>query len=200
MIKVLVWDLAGVLLHGVDGNFESMLAKRLAVSEEAAFMTSRSEVNDRWDLGEMDNETYFRWLLKTLDQPLDKLPILRSFIRDDFYIHPQMLAAIRAYHQHYTTVLLTNFPPHVHEFMHSVWNVDGTFDHIIASCDVKLLKPDPAMYRYALEKAGCQAEEAVFIDDRAINVEGARSVGMHAIQFLDPQQIVRDLDALLAAD
>jgi epoxide hydrolase-like predicted phosphatase len=198
MIKVLVWDLAGVLLHTVKGTFESLLAERLDTSEQAIYDAIRSETNNRWDLGEIEDQEFYTWLLQTLDQPLSKVPIMEKFVRDDFYVHPQMLAAIRDYHTRYTTVLLTNFPSHLHEFLRTVWNIDGTFDHVIASCDVKLLKPDPRMYRYALEQAGCQAQEAVFIDDREGNVQGAQSIGMHSIVFRDPQQALRELNALLA--
>ena len=198
MIKVLVWDLAGVLLHTVKGTFESLLAERLDTSEQAIYDAIRSETNNRWDLGEIEDQEFYTWLLQTLDQPLSKVPIMEKFVRDDFYVHPQMLAAIRDYHTRYTTVLLTNFPSHLHEFLRTVWNIDGTFDHVIASCDVKLLKPDPRMYRYALEQAGCQAQEAVFIDDREGNVQGAQSIGMHSIVFRDPQQAIRELNALLA--
>ena len=198
MIKVLVWDLAGVLLHTVKGTFETLLAERLDVSEEAVYHAIRSDVNDRWDLGEIDDESYYTWMLQTLGQPLSKMPIVQKFVRDDFYVHPQMLATIRDYHTRYTTVLLTNFPSHLHEFLRTVWNIDGTFDHVIASCDVKLLKPDPRIYQFALEQAGCSAEEAVFIDDREVNTQGAQSIGMRAIVFRDPQQAVRDLNALLA--
>ena len=198
MIKVLVWDLAGVLLHTVKGTFESLLAERLDAPEQAVYEAIRSEVNNRWDLGEIDDESYYTWMLQTLDQPLSKMPIVKKFVRDDFYVHPEMLAYIRNCHTRYSTVLLTNFPSHLHEFLRTVWNIDGTFDHIIASCDVKLLKPDPRMYQYALDQAGCRAEEAVFIDDREGNVQGAQSIGMHGIVFINPQQAIHDLNALLA--
>jgi putative hydrolase of the HAD superfamily len=197
MIKALIWDLAGVLLHTVKGTFESLLAERLDTAEEAVYDAIRSETNDRWDLGEIDDESYYTWMLQALGQPLSKMPILQKFVRDDFYVHPQMLAAIRDYHTRYSTVLLTNFPSHLHEFLRTVWNIEGTFDHVIASCDVKLLKPDPRIYEYALTQVGCRAEEAVFIDDREVNIAGAQSVGMPGIVFQDPQQALRDLNAFL---
>jgi epoxide hydrolase-like predicted phosphatase len=197
MIKAIIWDLAGVLLHTVRGSFESLLAERLNASQEAVHQAIRSEQNNRWDLGEMEDEDFYAWLLQTLGQPLEKLPIVRKFVRDDFYVQPDMLAYIRKLHQNYTSLLLTNFPSHLHEFLETVWYIEGAFDAIIASCDVKLLKPDPRMYQYALEKAGCEAAEAVFIDDREINVAGARSIGMHAILYRDRQQIMHDLDHFL---
>jgi 2-haloacid dehalogenase len=57
------------------------------------------------------------------------------------------------------------------------------FRGIVVSGEEKLLKPDPALYLRALDRFGLKPEEALFVDDRAINVEGARAVGMHAHLF-----------------
>jgi 2-haloacid dehalogenase len=59
------------------------------------------------------------------------------------------------------------------------------FRDIIVSGQVKLLKPDPAIYFLALDRFGLKPAEALFIDDREINVEGARGVGMQAHLFVD---------------
>ena len=53
----------------------------------------------------------------------------------------------------------------------------------IYSCEVKLTKPDPEIYRRLCEKYSLVPEECLFIDDLAANVEGARSCGLNAIQF-----------------
>jgi 2-haloacid dehalogenase len=59
------------------------------------------------------------------------------------------------------------------------------FRGIVVSGEEKLLKPDPALYYRALDRFGLKAEEALFVDDRAINVEGAEAVGMHGHLFTD---------------
>ena len=48
-----------------------------------------------------------------------------------------------------------------------------------------MLKPDPAIYYLALHRFGLQPHEALFVDDRKINVEGAEAVGMHGHLFTD---------------
>ena len=58
------------------------------------------------------------------------------------------------------------------------------FRDIVVSGEVKLLKPDPAIYYLALHRFGLKPDEALFIDDRQINVEAARAVGMHAHLFV----------------
>jgi 2-haloacid dehalogenase len=57
------------------------------------------------------------------------------------------------------------------------------FQDIVVSGEEKLLKPDPALYFRALDRFGLKPAEALFVDDRAINVEGARAVGMQAHLF-----------------
>jgi 2-haloacid dehalogenase len=57
------------------------------------------------------------------------------------------------------------------------------FRDILVSGEEKLLKPDPAIYFRALDRFGLRPGQALFVDDRAINVEGALAVGMHAHLF-----------------
>ena len=59
------------------------------------------------------------------------------------------------------------------------------FRDIVVSGDEKMMKPDPAIYRLALDRFGVKAEDAVFVDDNADNVAAAAALGFHAIQFVD---------------
>ena len=68
------------------------------------------------------------------------------------------------------------------------------FQSIVVSGEEKLLKPDPAIYYLALDRFGLKPHEALFIDDRAINVEGAEAVGMHAHLFTSAATLRRRLE------
>ena len=70
------------------------------------------------------------------------------------------------------------------------------FRDIVVSGAEKLVKPDAAIYRLALDRWGLRAEEAVFVDDNAANVAGAAAVGMHAILFTDAPALREALRAL----
>ena len=69
------------------------------------------------------------------------------------------------------------------------------FRGIIVSGEEKLLKPDPAIYYCALDRFGLRAAEALFVDDRKINVEGAEAVGMRGHLFTDADGLRRRLAA-----
>jgi len=71
----------------------------------------------------------------------------------------------------------------------------GRFRDIIVSGEVKLLKPDAAIYYLALDRFRLRPDEALFIDDRGINVMGAEAVGMKAHLFTDAADLRLRLEA-----
>ena len=70
------------------------------------------------------------------------------------------------------------------------------FRGVVVSGDELMTKPDPAIYRLALDRWGVRAEECVFVDDRADNVAGAESVGMKAVVFTDVAALRGELERL----
>jgi 2-haloacid dehalogenase len=68
------------------------------------------------------------------------------------------------------------------------------FRDIVVSGHVKMLKPDPAIYRLALDRFGLAPGEALFIDDRPINVHGAEALGMRGQVFTCADDLRRRLE------
>jgi glucose-1-phosphatase len=67
------------------------------------------------------------------------------------------------------------------------------FDWAVLSYEVGAMKPDRAIFDAAIERAGATADEVFFTDDRLENVEGARAVGIDAVQFINADQLIADL-------
>jgi 2-haloacid dehalogenase len=70
------------------------------------------------------------------------------------------------------------------------------FRDVVVSGAEKLVKPDPAIYRLALDRFGLEAERTVFIDDNAANVAGAASVGLIALHFENEPKLRTELTEL----
>ena len=197
-IKSIIWDFAGVLLHTVNGkSFNARLAERLEVPLDVLQPVIESKVNDLWDMNEIGDDEFYTYLLDALQLPKEKESVIRHFVLKDFYVDQTLLAYIKDLKRSFTNVLLTNFPAHIHDFMQTDWIVNGAFDHMIASCDVKLIKPNPAIYELALERIGNDAGECVFIDDREVNVNAAEALGMHSIVYKTREQTIKDLEKIL---
>jgi FMN phosphatase YigB (HAD superfamily) len=69
------------------------------------------------------------------------------------------------------------------------------FDELVLSHEVKAMKPSPKIYREAIARAGCPAEECFFTDDVAAYVEAARKEGIDAEQFVSLEKLQKDLKA-----
>jgi HAD superfamily hydrolase (TIGR01509 family) len=69
------------------------------------------------------------------------------------------------------------------------------FDVLVWSYQLHMAKPDPAIYRYTLNELGAQPEETLFLDDRLVNVEAARALGMKALAFSTVERLRADLIA-----
>jgi 2-haloacid dehalogenase len=95
----------------------------------------------------------------------------------------------------YKLVGLTNWSAekfHPTRLKHEFFEV---FDDIVVSGDVGLVKPDPAIFELTLQRVGRRAEECLFIDDSATNVDAAAAIGFHTIRFESPEQLERELRA-----
>jgi len=67
------------------------------------------------------------------------------------------------------------------------------FEGVVISAELGFLKPDRRIYEHLLYSFDLKPEETIFLDDVLGNVEGARAVGMHAIQFVDAERAEADL-------
>lgn len=70
------------------------------------------------------------------------------------------------------------------------------FDDFVLSYEIGFLKPSLEIFRAAVSKAGCAANECFFTDDKEANVAGARKFGINAVQFESAEQFEREIKTL----
>jgi putative hydrolase of the HAD superfamily len=69
------------------------------------------------------------------------------------------------------------------------------FDVLVWSYQLRIAKPDPAIYRHLLKELGVRPDEALFIDDKRENIEAARALRMKGLIFTTIAQLRADLIA-----
>jgi putative hydrolase of the HAD superfamily len=94
------------------------------------------------------------------------------------------------------TGLLSNMPHDMIRYIRQKFEWLNLFDHQTFSAEVNLVKPEAAIYEHSLRGVGANASEALFIDDKEQNVQGARAVGIHALRFQSVAQLRKDLEVL----
>ncbi|MFY9853002.1 MAG: HAD family phosphatase [Terracidiphilus sp.] len=93
------------------------------------------------------------------------------------------------------TAILSNMGPDVLICVEREFDWIRRFDLLVWSCEVGVVKPDPAIYRHMLTQLKTRPEETLFIDDKLPNIEAARALDIQAIQFSNAEQLREDLIA-----
>ncbi|WP_059017768.1 HAD family hydrolase [Vibrio coralliirubri] len=96
----------------------------------------------------------------------------------------------------YGVYALTDNVVEIVEYLKNTYQFWALFDGAAVSAELGMLKPQPEIYQALLSDYGLKASETVFLDDMPYNVEGARTVGMAAIQFTNAVQCENSLQAL----
>lgn len=91
------------------------------------------------------------------------------------------------------TAILSNMGDSVLANMQREFDWLDRFDVLVWSYQHGIAKPDPAIYRHTLTQLGTQPGEALFIDDKPVNVEAARALGMQGLVFSTVDQLRADL-------
>jgi 2-haloacid dehalogenase len=91
---------------------------------------------------------------------------------------------------------LSNYPAEKFKLDRPKYEFFNWFDDMVISGEVRLSKPDPAIFQLLLKKIGRRAQECIFIDDSHANITTARELGFTAIQFQSPAQLEQELHSL----
>jgi 2-haloacid dehalogenase len=92
---------------------------------------------------------------------------------------------------------LTNFSAENYPLAQARCPSLALFEDVVVSAEIGLIKPDPRIYAYAIERCRLEASRTVFVDDLEANVAAASAAGLHALIFSSPAQLRADLAPLL---
>lgn len=196
-ISALFCDVGGVFLSNAwDRNSRAKAVQTFHLEREEFDRLHDSAIN-AFETGQMSLDEY-------LDRTVFCKP--RSFAKDEFrqfvlaQSRPcaeslQLLAAITEKKQ-YLIGAINNESGDLNRYRIEQFELRKYFTVFFSSCYLGIRKPDERIYRMALEMTQRAASEAVFIDDREENVEGARRVGMHTVRFTDAAQLRAELQRL----
>lgn len=108
---------------------------------------------------------------------------LRDAMHDAYRFVPGMPEFLRDWREGGGRLLLhTNYPSWFAEVRRR-FELDRHFDAFVVSHQIGARKPDEAFYAVITEKIGASPSECLFVDDREVNVEGARAAGFDGLRF-----------------
>lgn len=181
--KAIIFDFFGVLSSPVHTSW----LKKHSLEDAEAQM--QKEFMHPTDLGEITETELFAGISKLDSQTPEA-------VREEWLglalINTELVAFITELHTHHKIALCSNAPtPFLREILQKN-NLESLFDVIVISSEVRLAKPDPAIYELTLERLGVTPEEAIFTDDSTNNVAAAEALGITGFVFTTTEQLQSD--------
>ena len=196
-ISAIFWDVGGVLLTNAWDRSQREAALEHFKLDEEEFADRHELVVSSFERGKIG-----------LDDYLDRTVFYRTrpFSKDDFkkYIFTlsqpseEVLSMARALagSGKYLMGTINNESRELNLYRIEKFGMRSIFSLFVSSCFVGLRKPEPDIYRLALEITQKRPEECCFIDDRALNLEVAKRMGMHTIEMDNAGQLRSELQEL----
>jgi putative hydrolase of the HAD superfamily len=113
-------------------------------------------------------------------------------------LNAELTAYFRSLRPRYNTGIISNSFVGATEREEARYAFSSVCDDIVYSHEVGIEKPDPRIFELALSRLGVAPGESVFLDDVAVHVEAARSLGMKAVLYESNAQAIAAIEAHLA--
>ena len=193
-MKHLVLDIGGVFYRGwPDEAFWGRWTARTGLSKETIVdVLSSSPEHRAAQVGRMSADEAFAAAGARLgiDGPVVRALAEEAYLSD---FNQRMAEAVRALRADGVPVSALTNTLSTEAQLQARPEFAGLFDLVISSHDVGVAKPDPAIFRAALERLGIAAAEGVFVDDLIGHVEAARALGFTGVHFQTTDQALAEL-------
>jgi putative hydrolase of the HAD superfamily len=196
-VRAVIFDIGRVLIRLDVARAMNGMASGLSLSPEELW--SAIEKDPRWKDWQEGRISARDWHLR-MKQRFGGSATFEEFTETwNLALDPEPIHSNELFEKlsrNYRLALLSNTDPIHVAHMESRYEFFSYFPARIYSCAVGATKPNPLIYREALQACRVRAEEAVYVDDIAAYVEAAERLGMAGIQFQSPGQLVVALQEL----
>jgi len=194
MYKTVIFDMGKVLIHfDFKRGYRALEGLCPYPAAEIPRRLGSTGLVERFEAGLVEPRDFVEQFSHILELQLDyeRFCEIWSCIFTETLIPESMLAALAA---RYRLLLLSNTNAiHFEVLRHKYGHLLRHFHDLILSYEVRALKPQPQIYRAALQRAECLPGECFYTDDIAAYVDAARQMGIDAVQFESREQIEREM-------
>lgn len=198
MVKIIIFDLGGVILKHSHTLIPDILSKMFSISKVDA-ASSWKEYRVKLLKGELSSEQFLKELQKKFGTHQALSELLKTWgdlYRKNAEIDRNVLNFVTQLKRRHKVYLLTD-TIEVHDRYNKTRSIYDTFTGVFKSFEEKLAKADgKAFFLHVLKKINAKPEECVFIDDMSEQVVTAERLGINGIIFRDLLQLKKDLAKL----
>lgn len=196
-IRAVFFDFGGVIQRTEYQAPRQHLAERYGMDyDDIDRLVFASDSAQRASVGEIEEEAHWQNVLRRVKGSKAEMEIIKNEFFGGDVIDLELVNFIRSLRGKFHTGLISNAWSGLRSVLEKERLID-IFDTVIISAEVGMTKPEPGIFHLALEQAKVKAEEAVFVDDIQVNIDGCQMVGMKGILFDDPHGAMEELKGLL---
>ncbi len=196
-IQAIFWDVGGVLLSNAWDHNERRTALEHFGLDEEEFQSRHEMVVSSFERGKISLEEYLKRTVFYRERPFS-LDQFRDYMYSLSQPKPESLAFAQALAAgaKYFMGTINNESRELNLYRIKKFGLRKIFRLFVSSCFVGLRKPESGIYKLAIEITQFDPQECCFIDDRALNLECAESLGMRTIQMQNLEQLRNELEKL----
>ncbi|MEQ6120946.1 HAD family phosphatase [Reichenbachiella sp. MALMAid0571] len=197
-INTFIFDLGGVIIGLDEQATINSFSEITATSPiEIQKRVDNSDIFQHYEKGLISNKAFRKGINKTFDCNLSNQQVDYCWNAMLLSITTQRLELLSALREKYKVIILSNTNKiHIEAFNKILEKVSGKdslsffADYVFFSHELNMRKPDIEIYREILTKSKTKASEALFMDDKLENLEGAKKVGIHTKLISSPDQVL----------
>jgi len=198
MIKVVIFDVGGVLVKWSRDAIDNDIKTELNLSEEqySKFWEDYVRPFSRGEITEVEIWENATRELGIRPVALEEDLIGRSFAKSSVP-YKQMILFVESLKARGFRVAILSNNNEIHTASLRKKKVFEPFKDVFLSQNLGMRKPDPAIYEHVLKELNVKPDETIFIDDALENIEAAQKLGMHTVIAKTPKQIINDIKVAL---
>jgi putative hydrolase of the HAD superfamily len=181
-VAALFLDIGGVMLtNGWDRKSREAAAKKFGL--DIAELNDRHRMTfDTYESGKSSLEEYLNKVVFYEPRPFS-MQDFKNFMLEQSVAYPDMIELVKELKAKYglKIAVVNNEGRELNEYRIKQFKLNEFVDFFISSCFVHFRKPDPDIWRVALDIAQVPADQVVYIDDRAMFAQVAESLGVRGI-------------------
>ena len=191
--KNIIFDLGGVILN-IDYQITIDQFKKLGIPDFEALFTqaNQEKLFDYYEMGKISSDEFVMRLLEKMPGHVNELDVINAWNAMLLDLPDERLKLLKRLNSHYNTSLLSNTNEIHLDAFHTIIRSENDiqdltpyFDRVFFSCDMKMRKPDPAIFKAVCEYQGYEPKDTLFIDDSIQHVAGAKSAGLNAYHLIN---------------
>ena len=200
-IKNVIFDFGGVLM---DWN-PRYLYRNLFESESEMEFFLQNVCTNEWNVQQDAGKPLQQATAEKIKEFPDYKNLIEKYygqweimLKSDIYQNTYLVKLLKD--KGYRVFGLTNWSAETFPIAYKRYSVFQEFEDIVVSGEIKMIKPNPEIYEFALNKFGIEADETLFIDDNAANIATAHDLGFSTIHLTEDINLEQKLISILGLE